>query len=412
MRRVSNHYKLQILLVFFLAIAARLLFLNYFRAAGQILNSDANDYNHIAHNLLNGYGFALEPGSPTAFRPFGYPWFLASIYAVFGYSTVAVQGVQILLGSLIVVPTYQLGRALFNPLTAGVASVGVALHPVLWYLTALVAPETVALLASMLFLWLAYYLTRQARPSLWHGLACAFTGAIAILMRPETVLLVLLLPFAYAAQFRQEKARLLTLISALFLALLLAILPPTLRNFRQFHTFIPMPTIGGVTFWGANNASVNGGWVMPTTATWTDGPPPASMRGWPGLTEPASQDRFYDASFAWIIQHPSDAVRLIPKKLARSWQLSFADETRANTLPPSVDLANKLFGLAALLGVLVIFFRQRRASWLLAAPIIAWLLKTMIFYGSARQTSLIVPIACLSTSVLIAALVQRVPSSR
>lgn len=410
--RLFSSYSSQILLVLFTAIAARLAFFAYFGAAGQILNNDASDYNRIALNLLGGYGFALDPGSPTAFRPFGYPWFLAFIYAIFPNSVMAVQCIQILLGSLVVIPTYQLGRTLFNPMTAVVASLGVALHPVLWYLTALIAPETIALLASMELLLLAYRLTEKTHRSGWLWLGCALTGAIAILMRPETLLLMLMLPLAHAVQFHREKKRLLILSSALFLAILLAILPPTVRNFNRFHSFIPMPTIGGVTFWGANNASVNGGWVMPTTATWPDDSVPASMRGWEELTEQASQDRFYNASFAWISQHPSDALRLMPKKLVRSWQLSFADETKASTLPPIVTLLNGIFGLIALLGLLVVFFKQSTASWLLAAPIAAWLIKTMAFYGSARQTALVLPIMCLSTGVLIAFILQRVFPTR
>lgn len=407
MRPLLSHYKLQILLIFLIALITRFAFLDYFRAAGQILNNDASDYNRIAFNLLGGHGFALEPGVPTAFRPFGYPWFLAFIYAIFPNSVIAVQCVQILLGSLVVIPTYQLGRTLFNPVTAVVASLGVALHPVLWYLTALIAPETIALLASMELLWLAYQLTEKNHRSVWLWLGCALTGAIAILMRPETLLLVLFLLFAYAWQFRGHAPRLLPLSTALFLAFLLAIMPPTLHNFTRFHDFIPMPTVGGVTFWGANNASVNGGWVMPTAATWTEGPAPASMRGWEELTEQASQDRFYDASFTWISQHPMDALRLIPKKLLRSWQLSFADETKTSTLPSVVGLFNTGFGLTVLLGLLVVAFKQRAASWLLAAPMAAWLIKTLAFYGSARQTALVLPIMCLSAGVFIAFILQR-----
>ena len=156
MAKLIRESRVQMLALVVLAIAARVLYLQATHSFGQITNNDAQEYNQIAHNLLGGSGFAFKPGEPTAFRPFGYPWFLATIYATVGDSTTGVHWLQVFLGSVLIVPTYLLARALVSQLAAVIAGLGVALHPVLIYVTALIAPETVALLAEMFLLWFAW----------------------------------------------------------------------------------------------------------------------------------------------------------------------------------------------------------------------------------------------------------------
>ena len=52
-------------------------------------NWDAADYDGRAWRLATGEGYVAPDGTPTAFRPVGYPAFLATIYAVFGHSWIA-----------------------------------------------------------------------------------------------------------------------------------------------------------------------------------------------------------------------------------------------------------------------------------------------------------------------------------
>ena len=84
--------------LFLVAFFARLVFTGWMGWFGRIVNNDAYEYNQIALSLLQGHGFAFGPGQPTAFRPFGYPVFLAAIYATLGPSTTWVHWVQALLG--------------------------------------------------------------------------------------------------------------------------------------------------------------------------------------------------------------------------------------------------------------------------------------------------------------------------
>src|SRR5918911_3723757 len=77
--------------LFLLAFAVRL----YAAAAyGAEPSADAADYHRLAAGLAAGRGYAGEGGLPTAWRPPGYPAFLACVYAAAGPSVGAASAVQ------------------------------------------------------------------------------------------------------------------------------------------------------------------------------------------------------------------------------------------------------------------------------------------------------------------------------
>jgi len=404
---VLRDSRFQIVCLFLVALSARLIFTEWMGWFGRIVNNDAHEYNQITLSLLQGHGFAFGPGEPTAFRPFGYPVFLAIIYGVLGPSVVWVQCIQALLGALLVVPTYTIARYMGGQMIAILAGFGVALHPVLVYQTALLAPEVVAVLFQMLLLWFALSIARLEFLRGTDLLGFVLSGALATLMRPELLLITWLLALGFLAYAGIRSSRVRAILVASVLTTILAVGVPVIRNWLVFHAFIPFPTVGGVTFWGANNASVHGGWVLPSAETWPDGEPPTGMRGWDGLTELQTQARFYQASFDWVRQNPNAALALIPCKLARSWTLSFADEARSSTLPPIAGLANWAFGLVVLAGVLIFVRRRTPYMWLLFVPIVAWFFKTLVFYGSARQTAPVLPILCIFGSIALQESIER-----
>lgn len=411
MRRLQLRPGAQLACIFCLALVSRMAFLWLSGAYGQIINGDGFSYTQIAASLSAGDGFALGPDQPTAFRLFGYPWLIAAVYSLTGSTIAGVQWVQGLLGSLVVLLTYALGRRLAGPWTAALAGLIVALHPVLLYLTGLAAPDAAALACQMGLLWCAWRIAAFGKGKTAGFIA---SGAIGILLRPELLLAVWLFPISVMLILGLRAPRTRMLCVAAILAMLLGVLPPVVRNAAIFGEFVPFPTIGGVTFWGANNAHATGGWLMPTPENWPDAdPPPLGMHGWPGLSETESQARFYRTSFQWLKNDPVDALRLLPRKLARSWTLTFADEARGRALPAAVEWLNAAFGLLALFGVAIAWQRRDRLLvTLLLVPAAAWLAKTIIFYGSARQTAAVLPVAAIFAGLTIVELAGRAKKAR
>lgn len=386
------------------SILVRLAFLIATGSLGRMINDDGYAYHQIAENLVAGHGFALAPGRPTAFRPFGYPCLLAAVHRMTGEYVVSIQIIQALLGSLLVLPTFQIARRLLSPLTAASVGLAVALHPVLLYLPALFSPGQVALFLQMCLLYLALSVSKRDDrfPRAFFGFV--FVGTAATLMRPELLLLPLLLALGHllSAGLRSLSVRCLSLTA--LLATALAVVPPVVRNYCVFREFIPLPTIGGATFWGANNAAASGGWILPSEEAWPDLDPPGSTLGWPGLTEKESAARFYAASWAWIRKNPSQALALVPRKIVRSWTLSYADQDRTNTLSLAVHLSHSLFILSAFLGMAVAWRCCRRHAWLLSAPVALWIAKTVVFYGSARHTAMVLPVLSLLSGIALEAI--------
>jgi hypothetical protein len=402
LRRRTSGSRFQVVLLLVVALAARILFLVLSGSYGQVINNDAYDYMRIAQSLVEGQGFAFGPGEPTAFRPFGYPIFLAALRAITGPSVVYIHLSQALIGALAVWPTYQIARRFTAGPMPFLVAASVALHPILIYLSALIAPESIALLALLMVVWLALRISAGGRRPLDAGLLVV-TGAEAVLARPELLMLLALLPAAVI--WLRLRGRPVssggTIAAACLLAAALALVPLAIRNRRVLLHGSPMPTLGGVTFWGSNNAAARGGWVLPTPDNWPDDDPPADVRGWPGLTEYESQARFYRASFDWLARNPDQAVDLLPRKLLRSWSLSYADEAKESSIPAPVAAANWVFGALALLGVALSLRSGAAGYWVLYAALLAWLLKTVIFYGSARQTALALPIALVFAAVAV-----------
>lgn len=393
-----------VLCIVLLACAARMAFLSLTGYYGNVINGDAYEYNTITSSLMSGYGYAFDLGEPTAFRPFGYPFFLGGVYTILGQSTIAVHWVQTLVGGLLVLPTYGLTRHLGDHRIAILASVGVALHPILVYLTAILAPETLTVFLQMCLLYFAFRLVECEHLSFSDLAGFTITGVGAVLMRSELMLLIWLLPIMYAFTTRlvlPMHYRIRTIFVVTLVTTGLAIVPTTIRNWVVLDAPTPFPTIGGVTFWGANNGASDGGWILPSPEVWPDDSPPSSMRGWSGLSEVESQHRFYQTSFVWMREHPMEIPPLLVRKLERSWMLSYADQDRQVEFPPPVSILNLCFGGCAILGLLLLLHRRSSILWLFLATVFSWIAKTLVFYGSARQSATVFPIACILAAVTL-----------
>lgn len=391
---ISYRRKFELFLLIVFALIVRLLFIYFSGMYDRIVNGDGFSYDQIANNILTGYGFAWGPGQPTAFRPFAYPWFLVVVRVLGGPSPGAVQIVQAVLGALTVLPVYLMGWRFAGHSVAFLAAIAMGVHPVLVYSTALLAPDLVAILFECIFIWFALQLRLTNRPRYSDIAGFVSAGALAILTRPEMVLVILLVAIALLAGRGLSRVQTRGIAIATMLAILLAVMPPIVRNWQRFKAFVPFPTIGGVTFWGANNPYATGGWLMPLPEYFSAGTAPdLGLLGWSDLTEIQSQNRFYRIALNWIYTNPLDSLNLIPKKIIRSFTLSYADENRINKLPFWINLINIGFIITVFVGIIYGIKKcKKQIILLLLAPITAWVIKVIIFYGSARQTSIVLPI--------------------
>ncbi len=93
------------------------------------LFNDAFFYHRTADLLAGGYGFASNPGVPTAQWPPVFPFLLSLIYRVTGPDPLAGELFNAVVGALTVALLYLLARRLFDRLTATIAAGFLAILP-------------------------------------------------------------------------------------------------------------------------------------------------------------------------------------------------------------------------------------------------------------------------------------------
>ena len=91
--------------------------------------NEASVYDRLAWSLASDKEYVSKDGTPTAFRPVGYPGFLASVYLVFGRSWIAGGIANALLGTVTVGLTYMLARTVLSIRLSLAAALLIALLP-------------------------------------------------------------------------------------------------------------------------------------------------------------------------------------------------------------------------------------------------------------------------------------------
>ena len=111
-----------ILLAALIRIAALVVLRNPHQFHGRQAGADAIEFNAIALNLVQGEGYSIEAGHPTAFRAPGFPLLLAGLYRISYENYFLVYLVQCLLGGITCGLIYLLAKELVDVRTAWVCS--------------------------------------------------------------------------------------------------------------------------------------------------------------------------------------------------------------------------------------------------------------------------------------------------
>jgi len=153
-----------------------------------VIENEGAVYASLAENLLNGKGYVavLGTGEFLNFPPL-YPVLIASILPLVGEAERAARFISVIAGTLVTVPAYLVAFTLYGPVTARIAAILIALHPLLIGYSAAVYSET----TYLLFLMLGVYFVLRAQELHGHG-SSALAGiafGLAYLVRVEGLLL-------------------------------------------------------------------------------------------------------------------------------------------------------------------------------------------------------------------------------
>ncbi len=213
------------------------------------LPPDTDNYLAIGQNLSTGQGYSIEPGVPTAFRPPGYPVFIALVRTALG-SDWSVIALQCLMGAAVALIAALLARSIAGDLFSLAAAVFVAIDPYQIAVCGMFMTEAFFTLLVISTVALFLRSLRAAKP-LRYAVAGLAAGAAAM-TRPEFLVFIpgALLIMVFAAQPKRR-----VLCAAVFLVFC-AVLPGgwAYRNHNALGSWIVTTTHGGYTHRLAYNA--------------------------------------------------------------------------------------------------------------------------------------------------------------
>jgi len=256
-------------------------------------------YHGFAQSLAQGKGYSWPDGTATAYLPIGYPAILSVLYSIFGEGMRVGKMFNLLLSVGMLPIIYDVYRAVWNERAARMGTMLLAITVTHFAFVNLLFSEMLFTFLLMLGVWAVVRSSEKGSISTYDVMIGIVAG-ISALVRP----IGLLLPVALliALLWRKASLRLIGGRMALIGFFALAMLVPNIvRNYIQFHAFVPFSTNGGINFLIGNNPDATGYYT-----------PPAGVELTGNEAEQSSQA--YALGRQWLFSHPAEAVVLAGKK--------------------------------------------------------------------------------------------------
>lgn len=366
MAKIKLLYK-PCLLVFSVALLVRLTFLVF--SNNNFIPHDEVDYNRLAISLSQGQGYVDSAGNPTSERPPLYPFFLGSIFFLFGHSLLLVKFFQVLIDAGTCALIYTLCKNVFDEKVAWISGILSVFHLSLILSATIILPET--LFTFLLVLAVLYLFEEENNPFVGNQTTAGGILGLAALTR-GTVLVFPLFVLFYFLWVRGTHLPIFKkwlMISASFSFVLL---PWTLRNYSVHHELVPVATQAGYVFYSSykpHQSKVLGAYTVDETVTYAR----------TNLSEVEASRFLFWQTIRHIADDPKILGYLSFLKLAYfvspfDWELSGGG-----------GIYNFSYGFIlpfALWGIYISL--RRKKGQVLLLPIVHLLFVSLVFYGSPR----------------------------
>jgi 4-amino-4-deoxy-L-arabinose transferase-like glycosyltransferase len=413
----------RILIMILLAAAAlRLAWVLYSPA---LPAQDFSDYQRLALSVVNGQGYSGTAGA-TAFRPPGYPLFLAALFWIFGQSLLVAKLANVALGVASVYLIYCLTRRIFTEQEGIIAAVLTACMPSLILYTSLLATENLAtfLLLLGLYLFIAGTQVWKFWPFLLSGLAFG----LAALTRPNFLLLPPLLGSILLFMRPHNLRQVIVNVFLLAMGMIIMITPWNIRNQIALGHFIPISTNGGFNLLISFHEDSTGDYLPAITERVFDAPFDWSAYRLVGLNwdEYAIDKAASAQALSYVSAHPERVLTLAPSKLfylLRDDVSGVYENGLAVSRPfpiwlqQGIKICAQLYYMAVIaLALGSVAFRKRLRNYryhlILVTPLLFLLLMHTIFFGMDRFHLPFLPLAAAFSAFALVSLVQHLPASQ
>jgi len=359
---------------------------------------DSDSYIKIADSLRAGNGFLWgdEATGQRMGRPPLYPLVVAATrYHLFGRQFLLLYLVQAILGVGAVLLFASGARRLVGKITGGLTALVLAFDPFLVFYCGEVLSETLFIFFfAALFYGVTLILARAALPA---ALMAGAAAGAAFLTRPSVPGVVALFAVGIVVWGR-PRWKSAAALAAMAAAAFLVVLP-----------------------WGVRNHRLTGHWIFTTLgvgASLYDGVGPQAdgssnmdfLNSMPELAKMSEYERdtyLTEKAVGSIVDSPGRVAGLAWTKVARFW----------SPVPNSGDFQRPLYvaaSLAAVLPVYVLAFAalfagvlRRRDFFVLASAPVYFTLVHMVFVGSTRYRTPVMPLIAMIAAALVAAYLSR-----
>ncbi len=205
-----------------------------------------DSYCLFSENLINGHGFAVQPGTASVMRGPVQPLFGALIFLIFGIrNLVGVQLFHALLDSVTTILVFAIGKQVFGRMAGFTAAVMFTFYPLsIWYSGSM----SMVPLLTALYCLLCWVVLRSAEdPSAARSVSVGVALGVITLTLPITLLFP---PILLALWLLMRLPRRRALAHWIIVCIVMAVVvgPWTIRNYRVTGRFIPVSAGGGYAF--------------------------------------------------------------------------------------------------------------------------------------------------------------------
>ena len=323
-----------------------------------------NEVGNVASSLASGQGFCClfrQPTGPTAWLAPVYPLLVAGLFKLLGTFTLrsfyAAVMMNCVFSALACFPLFRAGERIAGKSTAGLATWLWAFFPagiILPY--AWIWDSSLSALLAAALLWATLCLADASRPL--HFALYGFLWGISLLTNPS---LGALLPFLLAWVFyrhRGSSPQKLRLVLVAAAALFVTCLPWTIRNYLQFHRFVPLRSNFAYEFWSGNNEIFDEHSREVNRITRYE-----QTHLYARLGETAFLDDKWQKAKSFVSAHPSLYAKLCARRIVVTWlgtESPWHDFLHADSLLARVLLLwNAIAFVGMIIGLLRLYFRRR-----------------------------------------------------
>lgn len=395
--------------------------------------ADPADDSHAYYALSKALYEEGSYGQPTFhdssdWSP-GAPWLYAGLFVVTGGPREgSIRILEALMGVATILVVFLLGWRLGGRWPALLAALGVAIYPPFIHSVGEIMSEPPAMLslpaAILAFLW------AWDRKSIRAWLLPGFLFGITAMFRPEYTLVAgAFVVFAAARWAREREWRFgAAAVGLMLVALLLPILPWTIRNIVVLERLVPISTGDGKALYVGTFYPADGeyqrvkailykrqtGKSLPADSQALNEVNPVPLFNqvadrYPELPRDSALDKIAKQNLSrWFGEHPVGYAEMTVRKVGRMWS-SGVGELMSTTLGRVIQIALVALGVA---GLFLLGFRRRWWETLcLAAPIVLVTAVGAASLAAPRRNeilmTLIFPLAGLALSTVAAAVSSR-----